>query len=51
MPTTTIIRRSAVLLLIVLGAALMFLTLETWAGLGLLLTGATVELIGHALEP
>ena len=39
------------LLLIVLGAALMFLTMETWAGLGLLLTGASAELIGHAIEP
>lgn len=46
-----VVRRAVALLLIVLGAALMFLTLETWAGLGLLLAGGSVELIGHALAP
>jgi len=46
----TAIRRPIALLLILLGAALMFLAPETWAGLALLATGVTLELVGIALR-
>jgi drug/metabolite transporter (DMT)-like permease len=44
------LRRSLAIALIVLGAALMFLAPETWAGLALLIAGAAVELTGIALR-
>lgn len=44
------IRRPLALLLIILGAALMLLAPETWAGLALLAIGASLELIGFALR-
>ena len=50
MLTKTAIRRPVALLLIVLGAAMMFLAPETWAGLALLAVGVSLELIGIALR-
>ena len=44
------LRRFVALLLVVLGAALMFLAPETWAGLALLAIGVSVELAGIALR-
>jgi membrane-bound ClpP family serine protease len=44
------IRRSLAIALIVLGATLMFLAPETWAGLALLVTGVALELAGIALR-
>ena len=44
------ISRSLALLLVALGAALMFLAPETWAGLVLLVIGISLELIGIALR-
>jgi hypothetical protein len=46
----TAIRRPLALLLVVLGAALMFLAPETWVGLALLVVGVLLELIGIALR-
>ncbi|MCK9382553.1 MAG: hypothetical protein M0P95_16005 [Sulfuritalea sp.] len=46
----TALRRSLALVLIILGAALMFLAPETWAGLAILTTGVSLELIGIALR-
>lgn len=50
MLTKTAIRRPVALLLIVLGAALMFFAPGTWAGLALLGLGVAVELAGIALR-
>lgn len=46
----TAIRRSLALLLVVIGAALMFLAPETWAGLTLLAIGILLEVVGIALR-
>lgn len=46
----TALRRLMALLLAVLGAALMFLAPETWAGLALLALGIALELAGIALR-
>jgi len=46
----TAIRRPIALLLVLLGAALMFLAPETWAGLALLAIGVSLELVGIALR-
>lgn len=46
----TAIRRPIALALVVLGAALMFLAPETWAGLALLAVGISLEVIGIALR-
>jgi hypothetical protein len=46
----TAIRRPVALLLVVLGATLMFLAPETWAGLALLVIGISLEAIGIALR-
>lgn len=43
-------RRSIALMLVVLGAVLMFLTTEAWAGGLLLALGISVELIGIAMK-
>ncbi|HEX5364832.1 MAG TPA: hypothetical protein VFW59_11230 [Gallionella sp.] len=44
------IRRLLAALLMALGAAMMFLAPETWAGILLLVLGASVELIGIVLK-
>lgn len=46
----TAIRRPIALVLVVLGATLMFLAPETWAGLALLVVGISLEVIGIALR-
>ncbi|KAF0163305.1 MAG: hypothetical protein FD157_3175 [Rhodocyclaceae bacterium] len=46
----TAIRRPIALVLVVLGAALMFLAPETWAGLALLAIGILLEVAGIALR-
>lgn len=43
-------RRVVAGVLIVVGAVLMFLAPEIWAGLALLVLGVVVELVGIALE-
>lgn len=50
MKRTLSIRRSLAIALIALGAALMFLAPETWAGLALLVAGVALELAGIALR-
>jgi hypothetical protein len=44
------IRRPLALLLGIVGALVMFLAPETWAGLALLAAGVSLELIGIALR-
>lgn len=44
------LRRALALGLVALGAALMWLAPETWAGLAVLVIGVSVELIGIALR-
>ena len=44
------IRRSAAVILVVLGAILMFLAPEVWQGALLLALGILLELLGIALE-
>lgn len=46
----TALRRSLALMLIVLGAVLLFLAPETWPGLGLLALGVALEIAGFALR-
>jgi membrane-bound ClpP family serine protease len=43
-------RRSSAVIIIVLGAVLMFLSPETWPGGLLLCLGVALELVGIALE-
>lgn len=44
------IRRPVAALLMILGATVMYLTPETWAGMALLALGAAVEVAGIALR-
>lgn len=46
----TRIRRTGALILVVLGAVLMFLAPEVWQGALLLALGVLLELVGIALE-
>lgn len=46
----TALRRSLALMLIVLGAVLLFLAPETWPGLGLLAIGVALEIAGISLR-
>ncbi|MHB1590828.1 MAG: hypothetical protein ACYCTW_04745 [Sulfuricella sp.] len=46
----TRIRRTGALILVVLGAILMFLAPEVWQGALLLALGIIIELVGIALE-
>ena len=46
----TAIRRPVAVVLVAIGAAMMFLAPETWAGLALLATGIALEAIGIALR-
>lgn len=50
MVKTSVVRRSMALLLVTLGALVMFLAPETWVGLALLTLGIFLELIGIALR-
>lgn len=44
------IRRPVAALLMILGAMVMYLTPETWAGMALLVLGVAIELAGIALR-
>lgn len=44
------VRRPLALLLVVLGGALMYLAVEVWTGLAVLILGIAVELVGIGLE-
>lgn len=44
------IRRPLAVLLVILGAALMFLAPETWPGALLLALGVTIEMLGIAIK-
>jgi membrane-bound ClpP family serine protease len=44
------IRRPLAALLMILGAAMMYLAPQTWAGVLLLILGVSVEVIGIALK-
>lgn len=44
------VRRGVALLLVVLGALVMFFAPETWAGMALLVLGVSLEMIGIALR-
>jgi hypothetical protein len=44
------IRRPVAMLLMLLGAALIYLTLETWAGILLFALGLLIEAVGIALS-
>ena len=44
------LRRAVAVLLLALGALLLFLAPETWVGILLLVLGVSVELIGMALK-
>lgn len=44
------IRRPIAALLMILGAALMYLTLETWAGIMLFILGMLIEAAGIAIK-
>lgn len=44
------LRRIVAGLLVVLGGLMIFLTIETWAGIGLLVLGVSLEVIGLALK-
>lgn len=46
----THIRRSLAALLMILGAAMMYLAPQTWAGILLLVLGVSVEVAGIALK-
>jgi 1,4-dihydroxy-2-naphthoate octaprenyltransferase len=46
----THIRRPVAVLAMLLGAALIFLTLETWAGILLFILGLLIEAVGIALS-
>jgi 1,4-dihydroxy-2-naphthoate octaprenyltransferase len=46
----THIRRPVAVLAMLLGAALMFLTLETWTGILLFTLGVLIEAVGIALS-
>lgn len=50
MLTKTAIRRPIAVLLVAVGAAMMFLAPETWAGLALLALGVALEAAGIALR-
>jgi drug/metabolite transporter (DMT)-like permease len=43
-------RRIVAVILVILGAVLMFLAPEVWAGVALLAAGVLVEVVGIALE-
>jgi len=44
------IRRPLAALLVILGAAILFLAPETWAGALLLVLGVTIEMVGVAIK-
>lgn len=46
----TAVRRPIAVLLVAIGAAMMFLAPETWAGLALLAIGIALEAVGIALR-
>ena len=46
----TYIRRPLAALLVVVGAAMIFLAPETWAGIFLLILGVIVEVLGIAIK-